>query len=154
MFTRQFTSEACMIRSNVRNSFFVVLGCIVGGCTGLVAGPETSSVTPVPASRDSAYVRARRALTGESFTMDLVDSSGGHLVGTRWPSSTAKQGSQAACHVTVALQIQGDEIRSDVASVSRWVAPGGMADAPTVCEQERSQVLERTAQVLVPPPTP
>src|SRR3954469_14070510 len=143
-----------MTLSSTRTLLLILLASGAGACTGLVAGPESSSVTPVPASRDSAYARARRALTGESFTMDLVDSSGGHLVGTRWPSSTAKQGSQAACHVTVALQIQGDEIRSDVASVSRWVAPGGMADAPTVCEQERSQVLERTAQVLVPPPTP
>jgi hypothetical protein len=26
--------------------------------------------------------------------------------------------------------------------------------APKVCEEERKQVLDRTAQVLVPPPTP
>jgi hypothetical protein len=144
-----------MTRSHVRDFLVLLLGPIVAGCTGLVAGPETSNVTPVSASRDSAYTRARRALTGESFTMDLVDSTGGHLVGTRWPSSSAKQGSQAACHVTVAFQIQGDQTHSEVASVSRWVAPRGMADkAPAVCEQERSQVLERTAQVLVPPATP
>jgi hypothetical protein len=34
---------------------------VIGACTGRVAGPERSEVTPVPASRDSAYVRARRA---------------------------------------------------------------------------------------------
>src|SRR5687767_6398828 len=72
-------------------------------CTGRVAGPEQSQLIPVPASRDSAYVRARRALQGESFTMDVVDSTGGRLVGTRWPSSSAQQGSQAACHVAVEL---------------------------------------------------
>ena len=144
-----------MTLSSTRSLFLVLFASGTGACTGLVAGPETSSVTPVLASRDSAYVRARRALTGESFTMDLVDSTGGHLMGTRWPSSSAKQGSQAACHVTLALQIQGDQTHSEVASVSRWVAPGGMADkAPEVCEEERSQVLERTAQVLAPPATP
>ena len=83
----------------------MLLGLTVatGGCTGLVAGPETSNVTPVPASRDSAYVRARRALQGDNFTLDVTDS-------TR------------------------------------------MSDkAPKVCEQERSQVLERTVAVIVPP---
>jgi hypothetical protein len=144
-----------MTRRLFQRTLLALVTSGVGACTGLVAGPETSSVTPVPASRDSAYVRARRALTGESFTMDVVDSTGGHLSGTRWPSSSAKQGTSTACHVTVALDIKGDATRSEVTSVSRWVAPGGMADkAPQVCEEERTQVLERTAQVLVPPPTP
>ena len=138
--------------SSLRCPLFVLMAA---GCTGLVAGPESRMATPVPASRDSAYVRARRALTGESFTLDVVDSSGGRLIGTRWPSSSAKQGSSAACHVRVALQVQGDASRSEVTSVSRWVAPSGMSDkAPKVCEEERSQVLERTAQVLNPPATP
>jgi hypothetical protein len=132
-----------------------LLAAGVTACTGLVAGPESTSVTPVPAPRDSAYVRARRALQGESFTMDVVDSARGILTGTRRPSSSAQQGSSAACHVNLALRIRGDETRSEVTSTSRWVAPGGMRDkAPKVCEQERSDVLERTAQVLVPPATP
>jgi hypothetical protein len=144
-----------MTRASSRWYLLLLLGSAAGACTGLVAGPETSSVTPVPASRDSAYVRARRALQGEAFTLDLVDSTGGQLTGTRWPSSSGQQGTQAACHVTVALKIQGDQTHSEVATTSRWVAPGGMADkAPKVCERERSEVLERTAQVLVPPPTP
>jgi hypothetical protein len=125
------------------------------GCTGLVAGPESRTATPVPASRDSAYVRARRALQTESFTMDVTDSSRGRLTGTRWPSAGAQQGSSSACHVSVALQVQGDATRSEVTSVSRWLAPSTMSDrAPQVCEEERSQVLERTSQVLNPPPAP
>ena len=133
----------------------LLIATCAGACSGLVAGPESSSVTPVPASRDSAYVRARRALTGESFTMDVVDSTRGVLTGTRWPSASAQQGSQVACHVTVALRIQGDDNRSEVATTSRLVAPGGMSDkAPKVCEEERRQVLDRTAQVLVPAATP
>ena len=87
--------------------------------------------------------------------MDVVDSARGRFTGTRWPSASARQGTSAACHVSVALQIQGDNDRSEASSTSRWVAPGGMSDkSPTVCEEERSQVLERTAQVLAPAPTP
>jgi hypothetical protein len=143
----------------MRTSAVLVAGGVLllgsGACTGLVAGPESSSVTPVPAPRDSAYARARRALQGESFTLDVVDSAGGRLTGTRWPSASAQQGTSTACHVMLALEIRGDATRSEVASTSRWVAPGSMSDkAPTVCEQERTEVLERTNQVLVPPPTP
>lgn len=131
------------------------LAMLIAGCNGLQAGPETSSVTPVPASRDSAFIRARRALQGESFTLDLVDSTGGRLSGTRWPGSNAQLGTSTACHVNVALKIRGDANTSEVASTSRWIAPSSMSEkAPKVCEQERSQVLDRTNQVLVPSPTP
>lgn len=138
-----------------RTSLLLLLTSAIGGCSGLVAGPESSSVTPIPASRDSAYARSRRALQGESFTLDVVDSAGGRLTGTRWPSASAQQGTSAACHVMVALQVQGDNNSSEVTSTSRWVAPGGMSDkAPTVCEKERTEVLDRTAQVLAPAATP
>lgn len=140
-------------RSAGGSLFMLMMTLAAGACTGLVAGPERSEVTPVPASRDSAYVRARRALQGESFTMDLVDSAGGVLVGTRWPKSSALQGSQEACHVSVAFQVQGDTEHAEVVLKSRWISPGGMSDkAPKVCEQERSQVLERATAVIVPPP--
>jgi hypothetical protein len=143
------------IRSVTALAAGLLLLLATGACTGLIAGPESSSVSPIPASRDSAYVRARRALQGESFTLDMVDSAGGRITGTRWPSADAQQGTSTACHVTLALQIRGDATGSEVASTSRWVAPGGMSDkAPTVCEQERSDVLERTNQVLEPPSSP
>jgi hypothetical protein len=133
----------------------VFLLLAAGACSGLVAGPESSSVTPVPASRDSAYVRARRALQGELFTLDVVDSTGGRLTGTRYPSSNAMPGSSAACRVRVALQIKGDPQRAEVATTSQWVASQRMSDkAPKVCEQERTGVLERTNAVIVPPPAP
>jgi hypothetical protein len=122
------------------------------GCTGLSVGPEVKASTPVPASRDSAYVRTRRALQAESFTMDVVDSSGGHLTGTRYPSADAKLGTSAKCRVAVALEVGGGEQQAEVASTSRWIAPDAMIDkAPEVCEEERMDVLERMAQVLVPP---
>jgi hypothetical protein len=122
------------------------------GCTGLVAGPESSSVTPVPASRDTAYVRARRALQGESFTLDLVDSVGGRVTATRYPNANAQLGSAGACRMMVQLQIRGDRHRAEIASTSRWLAPEPMIDkAPKVCEDERVAVLERVVQVLVPP---
>lgn len=143
--------------SALRSRLALFLFIAVGGnaCTGLVAGPERQSVTPVPASRDSAYVRARRGLQGESFTFDVVDSTAGRLVGTRWPGASAKQGSAEACHISAALQIKGNGNESEVAATSRWVAPVVMEEqAPDVCEKERIALLERIAQVLVPPATP
>ena len=121
------------------------------GCTGLVAGPEVKGSTPVPASRDSAYARTRRALQAESFTMDVVDSSLGHLTGTRYPSADAKLGTSAKCRVAVALEVRGGEQQAQVASTSRWIAPDAMMDkAPQVCEEERMDVLARMDEVLVP----
>jgi hypothetical protein len=126
---------------------------LLGGCTGLVAGPEVAASTPVPASRDSAYTRARRGLTGELFTMDVVDSSQGHLTGTRYPSSSAQLGTSARCLVRVDLNVAGDASASNISTTTRWLAPEQMVDkAPQVCEQERKDVLERVNLVLVPPP--
>jgi hypothetical protein len=86
--------------------------------------------------------------------MDVVDSSRGHLTGTRYPSADAKLGTPAKCRVAVALEVRGSEQQAEVTSTSRWIAPDAMMDkAPEVCEQERTDVLERVDQVLVPPPT-
>lgn len=121
-------------------------------CTGLVAGPEASAVTPVPASRDSAFVRARRAVQTEAFTLEVADSLGGRLSGTRYNSPTAKVGTAAACRVRLTLRINGDSQQAEVASTSGWLAPKQMVEkAPTVCEQERLDVLARVAQTLAPP---
>ena len=125
---------------------------IAGGCTGLVAGPEVAATTPVPISRDSAYARTRRGLSAETFTMDVVDSSRGHLTGTRYPSASAQLVTAASCRVVLALDLTGDSQESTVSTTTRWVAPGAMSDkAPQVCEEERRQVLDRLSQNLTPP---
>jgi hypothetical protein len=127
----------------------------LGGCTGLVAGPESSQVTPVSASRDSAYARARRALQAETFTVDVADSVGGHVVATRYAGSSAKPGNPAACRLKVALDVQGSRERAQVATTSRWVAPEPMQrQTPQVCEKERSEVVARVVETIEPPPTP
>ena len=121
------------------------------GCSGLIAGPEVATVTPVPASKDSAYTRARRGLTAESFTMDVVDSAHGRLTGTRYPSSSAKLGTQAICRVVLAMNVSGGADAAEVSTMTRWVAPEKMADkAPEVCDQERQEVLDRLGQTLAP----
>ncbi len=130
------------------------VGCIavLTACGGLTAGPEVAATTPVPASRDSAYTRARRALTAESFTLDVTDSLGGHLTGMRYPSANAQMGSAAACRVGLALDVTGGSSESEVKTDSRWISPAPMLDqAPKICEQERQDVLERLAQVIAPP---
>ncbi len=130
--------------------FLVAAG--LGACTGLVAGPEVQASTPIPASRDSAYARTRRALQAESFTLDVVDSTKGHLTGTRYAATDAKLGTAARCRVAMALDVRGTAQDAEVATTTRWVAPGAMSDsAPAVCERERADVLERIDQVLVPP---
>ena len=130
-----------------------VVSLAATGCTGLAAGPEASAQTPVPVSQDSAWARARRALSSEAFTLDVVDSSGGRLIGTRYASAGAKQGTQPACSMTLALGIRGDAEQAELSSTSRWIASEKMADkAPEVCERERTQVLERIATTVAPPP--
>jgi hypothetical protein len=128
-----------------------VVALLGGGCAGLVAGPEVAATTPVPASRGSAYVRARRGLTTESFTMDVVDSTHGRLTGTRYPSSNAQMGTAARCRVVLAMDVSGGADAGEVSTTTRWVAPEQMADkAPRVCEQERHDVVQRLTETLVP----
>lgn len=130
---------------------FVLL--VSAACTGLVAGPEVSAVTPVAASRDSAWVRARRALTAEVFTLDVQDSLEGRFTATRFPSATAKPGTAAACRVRLALMLDAEADRAQVATTSRWIAPEvSAATNAEVCERERQETLERILLVVAPVP--
>jgi hypothetical protein len=113
------------------------------------------AVTPVAASRDSAWVRAKRALTAEVFTLDVQDSLTGHLTAMRYPSATAKVGTAAACRVQVALALEGSAPATSLASSSRWIAPAVSQDSNAkICEQERQATLERIVAVVAPPPAP
>ena len=138
----------------------MVLACISlapmsGACTGLIAGPEVAATTSIPVSRDSAYVRARRGLSTETFSMDVVDSARGHLTGTRYPSRNAQLGTASSCRVVLALDLAGSTSESTISTTTRWVAPDAMSDkAPQVCEQERRQVLARLTETLAPPVSP
>src|SRR5882724_11908358 len=130
-----------------------LLPMLLAACTGLSAGPEVSSMAPVPASRDSAWVRAKRALTAESFTLDVQDSVGGRITAMRYPSVTAKVGTQAACRVHLAMALSGAAESSELASSSQWVAPAAMATGkPELCERDRHETLDRILLVVVPPP--
>ena len=129
-----------------------LLSLLLAACTGLSAGPEMSGVTPVPASRDSAWVRAKRALTAESFTLDVQDSVGGRITAMRYPSATAKVGTQAACRVHLAMALTGAAESSELASSSQWVAPATMATGkPELCERDRQETVNRILLVVVPP---
>lgn len=109
-------------------------------------------MTPVPASRDSAWVRAKRALTAEVFTFDVQDSLGGRLTGMRYPSATAKVGTPAACRVQLALAIRGTAESPEVASSSRWIAPEVMARSDVgTCEKDRQETMDRILAVVAPP---
>ena len=134
-------------------ALFLCVLSTTAACTGLIAGPESSAVTPVSASRDSAYVRARRAMQAEAFTVDVADSLAGRIIATRYTGSNAQMGTSTACRVRLALEIQGGTEKAQVATTSRWLAPEPMEEkAPKVCEQERADVLARVAQTIEPPP--
>lgn len=138
------------------------LGFILqAACTGLVAGPEVSAVTPVPVSRDSAWVRAKRALTSEVFTLDAQDSLQGTITAMRYPAASAKLGTAAACRVQLALALQGSPDGApvgspdgaQVSSTSRWIAPeASSASNSRLCEQDRQETIERIMLVVAPPP--
>jgi hypothetical protein len=126
---------------------------LLAACTGLAAGPEVSAVTPVPTSKDSAWVRAKRALTAEVFTVDVQDSLQGRITAMRYPSSSAKVGTAAACRVQLALALDGSSDGARVASTSRWIAPEVTSDSNAgVCENERQETLDRILLVVAPAP--
>jgi hypothetical protein len=139
------------LRSCCRLPAIPCLALIIVGCTGLAAGPEVSTSTPVPVSRDSAYVRAKRAVQAEGFTLDVQDSLRGQLAGLRYPSANARMGTAAVCRVQLALALHGGPERTDLGWTSRWIAPGAMAESPEVCETDRTETLARIEQVIVPP---
>ena len=126
---------------------------LLTSCTGLVAGPATTSAATVPVPRDSAWVRARRAYTAEVLTLDVNDSVGGHLTGLRYPSASAKVGSVATCRVQVMLNLAPGTDGTQLAWTTRWVAPAELAEKESgLCEQERQSVLARIEQTISPTP--
>jgi hypothetical protein len=85
----------------------------------------------------------------------VVDSLGGHVTGTRYPSANAKVGTAQSCRVVLALDVRGGADTAQLATTSRWLAPLPMADSATkVCEKERVEVLDRIQLTVVPPATP
>jgi hypothetical protein len=122
-------------------------------CTGLAAGPQVAVSAPMPVTRDSAWVRAKRALQSEVFTIGAEDSINGRIAGMRYPSSTAKVGTAAACRVQLSLIIASKGGGGALVDTSRWIAPTSMASSRGVCEQDREQTLERIRLTIVPPPT-
>jgi hypothetical protein len=93
-------------------------------------------------------------MQAETFTVDLADSVGGHIVATRYAGASAKLGNPTACRLKVALDVRGSGEAVQVATTSRWLAPEPMQEqAPVVCEKERTDVLARVAETIEPPPT-
>jgi hypothetical protein len=129
-----------------------LVSLLLAACTGLSAGPEVTAVTPIPAPRDSAWVRAKRALAAESFTLDLQDSVGGRITAMRYPGATAKIGTPAACRVHLAATVTGAGVGAQLTSTSQWVAPAVMAgEKPDLCERDRQETLDRILLVVAPP---
>jgi hypothetical protein len=126
---------------------------LLSACLGLAAGPpaETSATVPVP--RDSVWARARRAYQAEGLTVDVADSLHGQLTGLRYPSASARPGSQETCRVQVALRLAPAAQGTQLAWTSRWAAPEKLAQRNSaLCEEERTAVLTRIQQTITPTP--
>lgn len=133
------------------------LPCLVllsAACTGLAAGPEVSASAPVPIPRDSAWVRAKRALQSEVFSITVEDSARGRLSAMRYPSATAKVGTRGACRVELLLTIAGVPDTVELLSTSRWIAPTAMAATPGTCEEDRQETVDRIQLTIAPPAQP
>lgn len=91
-------------------------------------------------------------MQAEAFTVDVADSLAGHIAATRYASSNAQTGTSMACRVRLALDIEGNAEKVQIATTSRWLAPQPMEEkASTVCEKERVDVLTRVTQTIEPP---
>ena len=142
------------VRSHATVPMLRTLTCfallLLAACTGLAAGPEVSAVTPVSASRDSAWVRTKRALTTEVFTLDVQDSLGGRLTAMRYPSATAKPGTPRRVGWASRCAIEGGRISQPGEHEPLDRAGGHVGTQRQVCEQERQETLDRILLVVAP----
>ncbi|MEO8635391.1 MAG: hypothetical protein ABI587_08960 [Gemmatimonadales bacterium] len=139
-----------MARSRIAAALTLV--AIAGGltaCTELMAGPATSTSSVIPAGRDSTWVRARRAMAADFFTLDIADSVGGVMSGVRHPKPGVLAIDPYACrlHVTYALAAGTDSTPVEVRT--QWTAPANQDHTPTVdCAPEMADVVSRMDGVV------
>jgi hypothetical protein len=136
-----------------RSSAALIVVALAGGlsaCTGLMAGPAATTTAVIPADRDSTWVRARRAMAADFFTLDVADSVGGVMTGVRHPKPGVLAIDPFACrlHVTYALGAGTDSTPVQVTTL--WTAPAKQDGTPTVdCAPEMADVVSRMEGVLV-----
>jgi hypothetical protein len=114
-----------------------------------MAGPATSSASVIPAGRDSTWVRARRAMAADFFTLDVADSGAGVLSGVRHPKPGVLAMDPYACrlHVTYAMAPGADSTPVEVKA--QWAAPARKDGTPTLdCAPEMADVVGRMNGVL------
>ena len=121
----------------------------LSACTGLMAGPAVSTASVIPAGRDSTWVRARRAMAADFFTLDVADSVAGVMSGVRHPRPGVLAMDPYACrlHVTYAMAPGADSTPVEVRT--QWTAPAKQDHTPTVdCVPEMADVIGRMDGVL------
>ena len=141
------------VRSAWGSALLLLAGSSLASCTGLQAGPVVTTSGTITASRDSAWVRARRGFSAEVMTLDMVDSVGGVLTGRRYPKSSDPETSVVQCQIVVKLKLAPSGEGTDTGWDSRWVAPMELAtNKPEMCDRERETVVARIQQTIQPTP--
>ena len=139
-----------MARSRI--TAVLTLVALAGGsaaCTGLMAGPATSTSSVVPVGRDSTWVRARRAMAADFFTLDVADSVAGVMSGVRHPKPGVLAMDPFACRLHVTYQMAPGTDTTAVEGKQQWTAPAKQDGTPTVdCAPEMADVVTRMDGVL------
>lgn len=133
------------MRPRVRLVLSLTLGCsLVSSCTGLMAGPAQQSSSIAPVGRDSAWVRARRAMASEVFSVEMQDSVRGVLYGVRHPRPGTLAADIFACRLHVTYSLQGDGTETTVERQTQYTVPRGANGRPTVgCDEDLAEVVGR-----------
>lgn len=121
----------------------------LAACTGLVAGPASTSSIVVPAASDSVWNRGRRALAADFFTIEYADSVHGRIYGVRHPKAGVMAQDPYACrvHVKWSLLPAGDS--TAVEAITQWTAPQNTGGKPSVaCDTEVADVMDRMNATL------
>ncbi len=139
-----------MARSRIPAALaLVTLAGALSACTGLMAGPATSSASVIPAGRDSTWVRARRAMAADFFTLDVADSVAGVISGVRHPKPGVLAMDPYACRLHLTYLMAGGADSTPVQVKQQWAAPAKKDGTPTVdCAPEMADVVSRMDGVL------
>lgn len=139
------------MRPPFRASLLLATACtLLPACTGLMAGPTSQASTVVPVGKDSAWVRAKRAMTAEVFSFETQDSANGLLYGVRHPKPGTLEADPLSCRLHVTYRVSGSGGESTVASEALYAVPRGKDGQPTAkCDGEMADALERMAGTIL-----
>ncbi|MBK6423515.1 MAG: hypothetical protein IPF77_15105 [Gemmatimonadetes bacterium] len=139
------------MRSLFRAPLALATACaLLPACTGLMAGPSAQASSVAPVGKDSAWVRAKRAMTAEVFSFEVQDSINGLIYGVRHPKPGTLEADPLSCRLHVTYRVSGSAGESTVASEALYAVPKGKDGQPTAkCDGEMADALQRMASTIL-----